>query len=370
MDDKLNRQHIRRHENSSQVMTAPLLCSKELPTRFSTPSIPPPTAGHTSIKAPMKVANATTKTTPNAAPNVAPSVAPKATRIVARNMTVPSTALKAPHNVFPNTVSKAAPYVAHEIITEISIYYPIGFSGSCGGTSKPTTKKKAKIRQQQRKYDSNEDVKTAVKCSRTRTLQTCIEYVNLPSEVATEKPGQGSTLAACARHSKGGRLEMIVVVSRHALNSSIMVWGAFSGSGVSELAFLEGSQTTEKYVDTLAKYFFPFGHEFYGEQFTLMQDGDSIHRAHQTMEFLAEHNVQLFDHPALSPDLNPIENVWGVFARAVYANGRQFTAKTELILAIKRAWSNLGRPYLLTLAKSMPNRCVEVILAQGGKIDY
>ncbi|KAF0708190.1 hypothetical protein AaE_013314 [Aphanomyces astaci] len=147
-----------------------------------------------------------------------------------------------------------------------------------------------------------------------------------------------------------------------------MVWGAFSGSCVSEFAFLEGSQTAEKYVDTLANYLFPFGHEFYGEPFTFMQDGASIYREHRTMEFLAEHNVQLFDHPALSPDLNPIENVWGVLGRAVYANGRQFTTKTELIVAIKR--SNLGRPYLLTLAKSMPNCCVDVILAQGAKVDY
>ncbi|ETV74548.1 hypothetical protein H257_11066 [Aphanomyces astaci] len=44
-------------------------------------------------------------TAPNAAPNVAPSVSRKATRIIARNMAVPSTALKAPHNLVPNTLT-------------------------------------------------------------------------------------------------------------------------------------------------------------------------------------------------------------------------------------------------------------------------
>ncbi|KAG3095181.1 hypothetical protein PI125_g16317 [Phytophthora idaei] len=40
--------------------------------------------------------------------------------------------------------------------------------------------------------------------------------------------------------------------------------------------------------------------------------------------------------PAKSPDLNPIENMWGVLARAVYANGRQFETRGSLISTIKR----------------------------------
>uniref|UniRef100_A0A8P4KJS9 Tc1-like transposase DDE domain-containing protein n=1 Tax=Dicentrarchus labrax TaxID=13489 RepID=A0A8P4KJS9_DICLA len=43
-----------------------------------------------------------------------------------------------------------------------------------------------------------------------------------------------------------------------------------------------------------------------------------------TLTVLMENNVALLEHPACSPDLNPIENVWGWMAREVYKNGRQF----------------------------------------------
>jgi hypothetical protein len=38
----------------------------------------------------------------------------------------------------------------------------------------------------------------------------------------------------------------------------------------------------------------------------------------------------LIDHPPVSPDLNPIENLWGIIVRNVYKDGRQYKAVNEL----------------------------------------
>ncbi|KAF0704367.1 hypothetical protein AaE_014975 [Aphanomyces astaci] len=158
--------------------------------------------------------------------------------------------------------------------------------------------------------------------------------------------------------------------TRHSGGGSCMVWAAFSCHGKSEIAFLEGSQTGDKYIDTLSNFLFPFGHEMYGGRIVFMQDNASIHRAKPVMEFLDEQDVVIFDHPALSSDLNPIENVWGVLARQVYLNGKQFVSVDDLKVAIKREWGKISQNYLQDLVKSMPKRCVRVIQAKGGKTKY
>ena len=47
------------------------------------------------------------------------------------------------------------------------------------------------------------------------------------------------------------------------------------------------------------------------------------------------------DWPALSPDLNPIENLWGIVARQVYGQGKQYNSKVSLTGAIMKSWSEI-----------------------------
>ena len=62
------------------------------------------------------------------------------------------------------------------------------------------------------------------------------------------------------------------------------------------------------------------------------------------------------DHPACSPDLNHIENVWGLMARKVYKNGREFLSVDALLEAILTTWSNVPNSLMETLGSSMPKR--------------
>ena len=92
--------------------------------------------------------------------------------------------------------------------------------------------------------------------------------------------------------------------------------------------------------------------------------------AHLTKDFFQRNNVTLLDHPACSPDLNPIENIWGWMAREVYKNGHQFQTVDALREAIFTTWSNVPTSLLETLASSMPKRIFEAINKNGGATHY
>jgi transposase len=79
-----------------------------------------------------------------------------------------------------------------------------------------------------------------------------------------------------------------------------------------------------------------------GKNWILQQDNCLIHTSNETKQWLRSKNINVLDWPALSPDLNIIENVWGSLVRSVYANGRQFNTVAELKLAINSAWEELS----------------------------
>ena len=55
--------------------------------------------------------------------------------------------------------------------------------------------------------------------------------------------------------------------------------------------------------------------------------------------------------PARSPDLNIIENVWGLLAGDVYANAKQFDSVNQLREAIEAAWNRLSVEQIKKLCK-------------------
>ncbi|KAH9105496.1 hypothetical protein AeMF1_018708 [Aphanomyces euteiches] len=151
---------------------------------------------------------------------------------------------------------------------------------------------------------------------------------------------------------------------------SVMVWAGFSCIGKTKILFLRGNQDSEDYIYTLQDGLFDFAHLHYGNDFLFQQDGASIHRSKVTAKFLEDENVILFDHPALSPDLNPIENLWGILAREVYADGKQYDSLDELKSSIEREWEKIPISTLENLVASMPRRCIGVIQANGGITKY
>lgn len=145
-----------------------------------------------------------------------------------------------------------------------------------------------------------------------------------------------------------------------------MIWGAFDSSGTLPLAFISNRMNAQDYQDMLDEHLTPY----WQEDYLFMQDNASIHRCASTMDFLKTHKIATLKWPACSPDLNPIENLWGIIVREVYRDNRQFSNVQDLKNAILQAWTNIPLLTLSNLVKSMPKRLLEVVKANGGPTKY
>lgn len=159
-------------------------------------------------------------------------------------------------------------------------------------------------------------------------------------------------------------------MSRNYGGGSVMIWGAFSYHGKLKLCFVPTKMNSEKYTDMLDDVLIDYLEEKADINFIFQQDNASIHVSHQSKEFFSSRSIPLLDWPAKSPDLNVIENAWGIIARAVYSNGRQYSTIQELKTSILQAWIDLDIATLRKLIDTLPSRIFQTISKNGGPTDY
>jgi hypothetical protein len=166
------------------------------------------------------------------------------------------------------------------------------------------------------------------------------------------------------------RKEKLRFEKRQQGGASIMFWGAMGARGLGPLVKVEGNINSAKYQDLLRDHFLPNAARIGGRYFILQHDGASVHRSASTMAWLRAENINTLDWPSHSPDMNIIENLWGMMAREVYRGGRVFSNKHQLERACRDAWASISHQYILSLYDSMPKRINELIEAHGGHTSY
>lgn len=149
-----------------------------------------------------------------------------------------------------------------------------------------------------------------------------------------------------------------------------MVWGAFAFNGKTNLAFPKGRLNALAYQNVLEDNLLLFAEMIAGPFFEFRQDSAPIHTAKTTWQWFLDNGVQVMDWPALSPDLNPMENVWAMLTRAVYAGGKQYNSTDELQASIISSWEQLQQNKLKTLITTLPNQIYKVCVKQGMFIGY
>jgi len=93
--------------------------------------------------------------------------------------------------------------------------------------------------------------------------------------------------------------------------------------------------------------------------------------ASSTKQWFKEFGIDLLPWSALSPDLNPIENLWSILARKVYDQEKpEINNIAELRKRIKSAWAEISNETLNSLIDSIPNRLLVVVKNNGKSTKY
>ena len=149
-----------------------------------------------------------------------------------------------------------------------------------------------------------------------------------------------------------------------------MIWSAFFFDEKSSLSFFGPRLNAIEYQSILSNYLLPFLNEIGHQNRVFMQDNAPIHKASSTISFLKDSNIEVLPWPAFSPDLNPIENLWGIISGKVYEGGRQYNSINELKKAIQDSWDQIGKNTLENLIFSINRRIGDVIYNHGNYIKY
>ena len=174
-----------------------------------------------------------------------------------------------------------------------------------------------------------------------------------------------------SRFSYGKEKCKINRIRRQAGGGGIMMWGLVLPNGLIALKKVVGHQTSENYIEILSKYAVPLIKLNLKEDFGLVQDNSRTHTAKKVKDYMASQAIKVIEWPAVSPDLNIIENVWKMLSDVVY-DGPQPRNLAELHLRIVDAVFQINtsrRDTITNLFETFSDRMVKVLTGKGSTIN-
>ena len=170
------------------------------------------------------------------------------------------------------------------------------------------------------------------------------------------------------------------LVSKHP--AKIMVWGAMSSQALTDLHVVPQKQPVDAdyYVtEILEKSLLPsltrtasngsvLQKKMAPDMSTAIfqQDGAPAHTSRKAQEWCQENLPDFWEAiwPPNSPDLNPIENLWGIL-KAELAKTEPCSNVEQLTTLLKSAWAQTKPETLQNLVASMPRRVAKCLKMKG-----
>ena len=135
---------------------------------------------------------------------------------------------------------------------------------------------------------------------------------------------------------------------------------------------VQGNLNAEQYVEILQENLVPSidGMGLDPGNVIFQQDNDPKHTSRCAQRHLQGTGFEVMRWPPQSPDLNPIENVWGELKRRLADHDDPPSGVRELWERVKKQWANIPASVCRTQVDNMPARMKAVLKARGGNTKY
>ena len=86
----------------------------------------------------------------------------------------------------------------------------------------------------------------------------------------------------------------------------------------------------------------------------LQFDNDTKHKCKLAMEFIKKKKIKTLNWPLYSPDLLPIENIWGIMSNVM--KQKDIKNQLELMDEVEKVWNEVDQEKIDNTIDSMPSR--------------
>lgn len=165
------------------------------------------------------------------------------------------------------------------------------------------------------------------------------------------------------------RLQPRVLKQRAKHPIKIHIWGGISKRGATNVIIFNGIMDAERLQRIFEAGLLPFLQDYFPDGHRLQQDNDPKHASLRIENFFEEKGVNWWPTPPESPDLNPIENIWGSlkqYLRNVYKPKNL----EELKCGIQQFWVTLTPEVCTRYIQHIQKVIPKVIENNGGPSGY
>jgi hypothetical protein len=141
--------------------------------------------------------------------------------------------------------------------------------------------------------------------------------------------------------------------------------------GPGELVEVGGRMNSQRYLEVLRDVMLPTVRVAYPEgQIHLVQDNSAVHRSRLVQDWLSsQDDITVFNWPSKSPDLNPIENLWGQMV--LNWDSSEVKSKQQLDQEVKRTWELMRSSSACSnMVMHMKSRLQQIIDNHGHPLRY
>ncbi|CAH1968600.1 unnamed protein product [Acanthoscelides obtectus] len=149
-----------------------------------------------------------------------------------------------------------------------------------------------------------------------------------------------------------------IIPNRTTGRTTMGYWGWMTADGPGDLVSITDRMNSQQYVDILNNSFIPSYRILYPQsRITFVQDNSAVHTSHKVRNYLAQEDYNVIAWPAKSPDLNPIENLWGIMVQKWSTGGPLPNRRDNLDSHCRRLWESFrGTDVCKNLVGSMRTR--------------